>query len=64
MTQRPRPARMHDVTDETRQIVDLVLDYSRNRLLTDDNPLDKPLPPVELARLAGTTISEAGIGAR
>ncbi|WP_434810887.1 pyridoxal phosphate-dependent decarboxylase family protein [Microbacterium sp. bgisy189] len=64
MTQRPQPARMHDVTDETRQIVDLVLDYSRNRLLTDDNPLDKPLPPVELARLAGTTISEAGIGAR
>lgn len=59
-----QPARMHDVTDETRQIVDLVLDYSRQRLLTDDNPLDKPLPPAELARLAGVTISERGIGAR
>ncbi len=59
-----QPARMHDVTDETRQIVDLVLDYSRQRLLTDDNPLDKPLPPAELARLAGVTITEQGIGAR
>lgn len=58
------PARMHAVTDETRQIVDLVLDYSRQRLLTEDNPLDKPMSPAELARLTGTTISEAGIGAR
>ncbi|THE08008.1 aminotransferase class V-fold PLP-dependent enzyme [Microbacterium oleivorans] len=59
-----RPARMHDVTDETRHIVDLVLNYSRQRLLTDDNPLDKPLPPAELARLAGVTINEKGIGAQ
>lgn len=57
-------ARMHDVTDETRAIVDLVLDYSRRRLLSEDTPLDKPLPAAELARLAGRTIDEDGIGAR
>ena len=39
-------ARMHDVTPETRRIVDLVLDYSRERLLAQDTPLDKPLPAV------------------
>ena len=33
------PERMHAVTDETRQIVDLVLDYSRQRLLAEDVPL-------------------------
>ncbi|MFV4913179.1 pyridoxal-dependent decarboxylase, partial [Microbacterium lacticum] len=54
---------MHDVTDETRAIVDLVLDYSRARLLSEDTPLDKPLPPAELTRLAGRTIDERGIGA-
>ncbi|KZE88592.1 pyridoxal phosphate-dependent decarboxylase family protein [Microbacterium sp. TNHR37B] len=57
-------ARMHDVTEETRAIVDLVLDYSRRRLLSQDTPLDKPLPAAELARLAGRTIDEDGIGAR
>ncbi|WP_336631933.1 MULTISPECIES: pyridoxal phosphate-dependent decarboxylase family protein [unclassified Microbacterium] len=56
-------ARMHDVTDETRRVVDLVLDYSRERLLSRDTPLDKPLPAAELARLAGRTISEQGLGA-
>lgn len=61
---RHTPARMHDVTDETRGIVDLVLDYSRQRLLSEDTPLDKPLPAPELRRLAGRTISEDGIGAR
>ncbi|OWP23189.1 aspartate aminotransferase family protein [Microbacterium sp. AISO3] len=58
------PARMHDVTDETRAIVDLVLEYSRGRLLAEDTPLDKPLPPSELRRLAGRTIDAGGIGAR
>lgn len=56
-------ARMHDVTPETRRIVDLVLDYSRERLLAQDTPLDKPLPAAELSRLAGRTISEEGVGA-
>ena len=58
------PARMHDVTDETRAIVDLVLEYSRQRLLAVDTPLDKPLPPAELRRLTGRTITGDGIGAR
>ena len=57
-------ARMHDVNDETRDIVDLVLDYSRRRLLAEDTPLDKPLSPVELRRLAGRTVTEDGLGAR
>ncbi len=56
-------ARMHDVTAETRRIVDLVLDYSRERLLAQDTPLDKPLSAAELSRLAGRTISEDGVGA-
>lgn len=60
---RPNDTRMHDVTDETRAIVDLVLDYSRARLLSEDTPLDKPLPPAELTHLAGRTIDERGIGA-
>ena len=58
------PARMHDVTDETRAIVQLVLDYSERRLLSEDTPLDKPQTPAELTRLAGRTIDEDGIGAR
>ena len=60
---RPSEPRMHEITDETRAIVDLILDYSRARLLAEDTPLDKPLPPAELSRLAGRTIDERGIGA-
>lgn len=56
--------RMHAVTDETAKIVDLVLDYSRRRMLASDTPLDKPISEFELDRLAGRTIDERGIGAR
>ncbi|MGW9113233.1 pyridoxal phosphate-dependent decarboxylase family protein [Microbacterium sp. NPDC055683] len=56
------PARMHDVTPENERLVDLVLDYSRRRLLDPDVPLDKPASAAELRRLAGTTIREEGIG--
>ncbi|WP_348789074.1 aminotransferase class V-fold PLP-dependent enzyme [Leifsonia sp. NPDC080035] len=55
--------RMHAVTPETRELVDLVLDYSRRRILSEDTPLDKPLPEAELRRLAGRTVSENGMGA-
>ncbi|MFB2583708.1 pyridoxal phosphate-dependent decarboxylase family protein [Herbiconiux liukaitaii] len=58
----PFPARMHEVTPENREIVDRVLDYSRQRLLTENTPLDKPQSPAELSRLAGPTITEHGIG--
>jgi hypothetical protein len=54
---------MHSVTGDTTELVDLVLDYSRRRILATDTPLDKPLPESELRRLAGRTVSENGIGA-
>ena len=56
------PARMHEVSIETRGLVDLVLDYSRRRILSTDTPLDKPQSEFELRRLAGQTIVEDGIG--
>ena len=59
----PSPDRMHALTGETRDLVDLVLDYSRRRILSEDTPLDKPLPEFELRRLAGQTVSERGMGA-
>lgn len=55
--------RMHSLSDETVDIVDRVLDYSRRRILYEDTPLDRPASEAELTRLAGTTISETGIGA-
>lgn len=56
--------RMHAITDETTEIVDMVLEYARRRILSDDTPLDKPFTPAELRRLAGNSISEGGMGAR
>lgn len=55
--------RMHEVSAETRGIVDLVLDYSRRRILATDTPLDHAATAAELRRLAGVTISEGGLGA-
>ena len=55
--------RMHAVTPETREIVDLVLAYSRHRMLSENIPLDRPLSDFELRERAGQTVSEAGIGA-
>ncbi|WP_159602390.1 pyridoxal phosphate-dependent decarboxylase family protein [Agromyces humi] len=56
-------ARMHATSEETTRLVDLVLDYSRRRMLATDTPLDKPISAFELNRLAGRTIDERGIGA-
>ena len=56
--------RMHAISDETTQIVDMVLEYARRRILSDDTPLDKPFTPAELRRLAGGSISDDGMGAR
>lgn len=58
-----RPTRMHEVSGETTDLVDLVLGYSRRRLLATDTPLDKPTSEFELDRLAGRSIDEHGIGA-
>ncbi|HEY2556537.1 MAG TPA: aspartate aminotransferase family protein, partial [Diaminobutyricibacter sp.] len=55
---------MHEVSTETESLVDLVLDYSRRRILSSDTPLDQPRAEYELRRLAGNTIVEGGIGAR
>lgn len=46
-------SRMHVVSDETRNLVNLVLDYSRRRTLAVDTPLDHPTTETELKRLAG-----------
>lgn len=54
--------RMHDTNDATTHLVDLVLDYSRRRILLEDVPLDKPMTPSDLDRLASPTITEGGIG--
>jgi glutamate/tyrosine decarboxylase-like PLP-dependent enzyme len=57
-------SRMHAISPETTAIVDGVLDYARRRELYEDVPLDKPLTPRDLARLAPNTITAQGIGAR
>ncbi|WP_127818142.1 pyridoxal phosphate-dependent decarboxylase family protein [Microbacterium sp. CPCC 204701] len=58
------PAQMHAISDETRGTVDDVLDYARRRALYQDVPLDKPMTPRDLARLASGSITAGGIGAR
>lgn len=58
------PQRMHANSPEARAVVDDVLDYARRRALYENVPLDKPLSPDELDRLASGSITAAGIGAR
>jgi glutamate/tyrosine decarboxylase-like PLP-dependent enzyme len=55
--------RMHEVSEETVDLVDLVLDYSRRRILSTDTPLDRPASEAELREQAGGSIVEEGIGA-
>ncbi|WP_345065013.1 pyridoxal phosphate-dependent decarboxylase family protein [Leifsonia kafniensis] len=57
------PSRMHSVSPENTELVDLVLDYSRRRMLASDTPLDKPETEAELDRLAAGALTEEGIGA-
>ena len=64
MTSPARPEQMHAISDETRHTVDDVLDYARRRALYQDVPLDKPMRPNDLARLASGSITDDGIGAR
>ncbi|WP_223692487.1 pyridoxal phosphate-dependent decarboxylase family protein [Leifsonia poae] len=66
MTESDAPAntrRMHEVSPETVDLVDLVLEYSRRRILSTDTPLDGPVAEAELARLVGRTVVDEGIGA-
>ena len=58
------PADMHRISPDTTRTVDDVLDYARRRALYQDIPLDKPMTPRELQRLASGSITPDGIGAR
>lgn len=59
-----QPDKMHAISDETRHTVDDVLQYARRRALYEDIPLDKPMSPADLSRLASGSITNDGIGAR
>jgi glutamate/tyrosine decarboxylase-like PLP-dependent enzyme len=58
------PDHMHAISSDTTRAVDDVLDYARRRALYQDVPLDKPLTPRDLERLASGSITADGIGAR
>ena len=59
-----QPDRMHAISQDTRYTVDDVLEYARRRALYEDIPLDKPMRPADLVRLASGSITDEGIGAR
>ncbi|MFD4957585.1 pyridoxal phosphate-dependent decarboxylase family protein [Microbacterium sp. NPDC058389] len=58
------PDHMHAISSDTTHVVDDVLDYARRRALYRDVPLDKPMTPRDLERLASGSITADGIGAR
>jgi glutamate/tyrosine decarboxylase-like PLP-dependent enzyme len=53
---------VHRYDDQTEELAQAILAYTRHRLRLDPVPLDGPKPPEELARLAGQTITEDGLG--
>jgi glutamate/tyrosine decarboxylase-like PLP-dependent enzyme len=52
---------MHEYTDETDELTAAVVDHTRRRI-AEPQPLDHPVPPDELTRSAGPTITPGGIG--
>ncbi|KAA9111559.1 pyridoxal phosphate-dependent decarboxylase family protein [Microbacterium rhizomatis] len=64
MTDQTHAAAMHAFSADTASTVDDVLSYARRRVTYQDVPLDKPLRPSDLSRLAGGTITAEGIGSR
>ena len=52
---------MHEYTQETDALAEAVVEYTRRRI-ADPQPLDHPVPPDELSRAAGPTITSDGIG--
>ncbi|MGN6125674.1 MAG: pyridoxal phosphate-dependent decarboxylase family protein [Humibacter sp.] len=54
---------MHAVSTETEVLVDQVLEYARQRILSVDTPLDKTYTEAELSQMAGRSVLEEGIGA-
>lgn len=63
MTELSTPARMHEISKETEDIVDRVLNYGRGRILDGDADLGRPLSATELRQRAAGTITEDGLGA-
>src|SRR5262249_52048184 len=57
----PDLRRVHEYTEETEELARAIVAYARNRI-AGPQPLDRVVPPDELARRAGRTIIEAGIG--
>lgn len=55
----PESAKMHEVTGDLREAV---FEYARTRLSYSPAPLDSPKSESELTKLAGQTITEAGLG--
>ncbi|MFT4230882.1 MAG: aminotransferase class V-fold PLP-dependent enzyme [Microbacterium sp.] len=56
-------ARMHAVSDETRDTVDRVLAYARRRALYENVPLDRPATHDALVEQASGSITAQGMGA-
>jgi glutamate/tyrosine decarboxylase-like PLP-dependent enzyme len=52
---------VHEYTEETEELARAIVAYARNRIASPQ-PLDRVVPPDELARRAGRTITETGIG--
>jgi glutamate/tyrosine decarboxylase-like PLP-dependent enzyme len=52
---------MHEYTDETEALTQAIVAYTRARI-ANPQPLDHPVPPDELTRRAGATITPGGIG--
>ncbi|MER8041717.1 pyridoxal-dependent decarboxylase [Streptomyces sp. NPDC094032] len=63
MTELNTPARMHEISKETEDIVDRVLEYGRGRILDGGADLGRPLTAAELRERAAGTITEDGMGA-
>ena len=53
---------MHGHTEETERLAAAILAYAEDRFRLDPVPLDRALPPDELDRLTGPTITEHGLG--
>jgi glutamate/tyrosine decarboxylase-like PLP-dependent enzyme len=53
--------RTHEYDDETQELSEAIEAYVRQRI-AEPQPLDGPLPPDDLATLAGSTITPGGIG--
>lgn len=55
---------MHHHDDATAELAAAVVRYALERIRLDPPPLDRPLPPAELRRRAGATVTPDGLGGR